>query len=207
MGKYAPLTRYLREQEKSAITLGFAEVEEILGFSLPGSAYKYPAWWSNSSKGQSQTGAWREAGWETSDVDIRGRKVTFRRKAGEPVAPATKAAPAEKAAPAASSPAPRGSASAGSATARSSGGMGRGAAAKPARGIDISALPPRQRRLLESRARRHGAAPEQEALAIIDEALRAEHARLIEELAEMRAGTQRAGAFDLMDVLGRRKRP
>ena len=86
--KYAPLTRFLRQQEAPRITMTFQEVEEVLGFSLPASAWKYPAWWSNAASGQSQVKSWRDAGWETRDLDLRGRKVTFVRVTGEPVAPA-----------------------------------------------------------------------------------------------------------------------
>jgi hypothetical protein len=59
--------------------LSFAEIERVLGFKLPKSAYEYEAWWSNNPTGHSHSRAWIEAGWRTEAVDLSGRKVTFQR--------------------------------------------------------------------------------------------------------------------------------
>ena len=87
MSKYAPLRDFLRSSRGRAIRVGFAELEGILGFRLPDSAYRYPAWWSNNPKGHSHSLAWVDAGWESEQVDVEGRQVTFRRRAGEATAP------------------------------------------------------------------------------------------------------------------------
>lgn len=81
-GKYYNLFEYLyrNHKEVSKCTLSFIEIENILGFKLPNSAYKYPAWWANEKQGSHiHARSWLTAGWSTSDVKI-GDKVTFVRK-------------------------------------------------------------------------------------------------------------------------------
>jgi hypothetical protein len=82
MGKYEPLTHYLESQSEEIWDARFSEVERILGFPLPRSAHEYPAWWANQEPGHSQTRGWRDAGWETSQVDLASKKVRFRRRRG-----------------------------------------------------------------------------------------------------------------------------
>ena len=56
----------------------FQEIEAILGFPLPRSAYSYPAWWSNQSgDGHTQSQSWQSAGWRTGEVDLANQQVTF----------------------------------------------------------------------------------------------------------------------------------
>jgi hypothetical protein len=81
MGKYEPLTHYLENQPEEIWEARFSEVEKVLGFALPRSAHEYPAWWANQERGHSQTRGWRDAGWETSQVDLTSKKVRFRRGA------------------------------------------------------------------------------------------------------------------------------
>ena len=192
MGKYAPLTRFLREQEAPRVDLRFSELEEILGFSLPGSAYKYASWWANSATGQSQVKGWRDAGWETRDVDLSGRRVSFVRVRGEPVAsPSPDRKPQEAPAPAPSI------------ASRERNAAPAAVKPLPAGAIDPARLPPGMRRLLEARAQRNGRKLADEVAAILQQAAAEERAMLVEELAQMRGRTQRAGAFGLLDVLGR----
>ena len=199
--KYAPLTRFLRQQEAPRITMTFQELEEVLGFSLPASAWKYPSWWSNAASGQSQVRGWRDAGWETRDLDLRGRKVTFVRVSGEPVASAGKerktAAPVRTASPASSAGRPV--ALTGKRDERTVPGLD-----VPAAAIDLSRLSPRARRLLESRGRANGRSAQEEAAAILSAALAEERARVESTLADMRARTSRPGAFDLLAVMERK---
>lgn len=77
-GKYSTLTDYLtRQAEASTKTLLFTEIEDILHFKLPASAYNYSAWWANEQDGNhSHARSWLSAGWKTSDVEL-GRKITF----------------------------------------------------------------------------------------------------------------------------------
>lgn len=96
MGKYEPLTHYLENQVEEIWDARFSDIEGVLGFALPRSAHEYPAWWANQEPGHSQTQGWRDAGWETGQVDLAAKKVRFRRKkrasgrvsaAGQPVGP------------------------------------------------------------------------------------------------------------------------
>ena len=74
MGKYDPLFRYLNSDVKSKVVLSYVEIENILSFKLPTSAYKYKAWWDNNSHVQSKS--WRDAGYKVDSI-ILGDKVIF----------------------------------------------------------------------------------------------------------------------------------
>ena len=80
MTKYQPIGDHLRTLNVNSWRASFVEVERLLGFALPKSARLYPAWWANEGNGQhSHAKSWVKAGWITSDVDLSGNKVTFRR--------------------------------------------------------------------------------------------------------------------------------
>lgn len=83
MGKYEPLTHYLENQSVEIWDANFSDVERVLGFALPRSALEYAAWWANQEPGHSQTRGWRDAGWETGNVDLAARRVRFRRRRRE----------------------------------------------------------------------------------------------------------------------------
>ncbi len=61
-----------------SVKLSFSEIEEILERSLPPSARKYLAWWSNSPS-HSEARAWTSAGWKVSKVSLRRESLTFSR--------------------------------------------------------------------------------------------------------------------------------
>ena len=79
-GKYDPLGKYLQNR-KSDWLASFSDIEDIIKNSLPNSARKYPAWWSNdrTSKGR-HSRVWLEIGWETQSLNIPSEKVKFVRK-------------------------------------------------------------------------------------------------------------------------------
>ena len=56
--------------------MSYDEIERILGFGLPSSAYNHRPWWANG--GHSQANSWLNAGWEVSSVELR-KSVTFRK--------------------------------------------------------------------------------------------------------------------------------
>ena len=84
MSKYDPLRKYLTGGALTRWRASFAEVEAVLGFSLPRSAYAYPAWWSNDATGHSHSRAWRDGGWKTQGVDLQNQQVTFLKQKGAP---------------------------------------------------------------------------------------------------------------------------
>lgn len=80
-GKYAPLYRHLAALARPDWEVSFAEIESILGFSLPASARLHRPWWANQSRsgGHSHALAWKAAGWMTKKVDLDGETLVFQR--------------------------------------------------------------------------------------------------------------------------------
>src|SRR6185503_19418688 len=60
------------------VPLTFAKIEEIVGTKLPASQ-RYPAWWSNNRWNNVMTQIWLDAGFQTEQVDVEGRKLVFRK--------------------------------------------------------------------------------------------------------------------------------
>lgn len=85
MSRYQPLADFLAAKKTGQWDASFAEIEDRLGFPLPRSAYRYPAWWANQSgEGHSQTKGWRSVGWKTTKLDLERRRVTFERERTSP---------------------------------------------------------------------------------------------------------------------------
>jgi hypothetical protein len=78
MSKYEPLGDFLKSQKTDRVPMSFAEIERVTGTRLPLSA-RYRAWWSNNSLNSVMTKVWLEAGFESEQVDMAGRKLVFRR--------------------------------------------------------------------------------------------------------------------------------
>lgn len=78
-GKYSPLLQFLQRQTAKQIILTYTEVESILGFKLPNSAYTYTMWWN--PKGHPHCQAWLQAGYNVADVSetLRSQTITFNR--------------------------------------------------------------------------------------------------------------------------------
>lgn len=66
MGRYDPLNEYLRSASRDEFILSFSDIEKVLGFELPLSAYTYSAWWANG--GHSQAYAWLDAGYKVGRI-------------------------------------------------------------------------------------------------------------------------------------------
>jgi hypothetical protein len=77
--KYKPLTAHLRAQHGKSVRMSFAEIERVIGAKLPCSAAVHRAFWSNNPSNNVMTRAWLEAGFESEQVDLGGRKLVFRR--------------------------------------------------------------------------------------------------------------------------------
>ena len=82
MSKYDPLHSFLENTPVgvSEITLSFPQIEIILGDTLPPSARRHRAWWSNPSSPRDHpyAQAWLAAGWEVDTVYQRNEWVRFR---------------------------------------------------------------------------------------------------------------------------------
>ncbi len=80
--KYEPLEDYLKKERSSrrAVNLSFAEIETIIGSSLPRSAYTYREWWSNQTdvSNRPQAKAWIQAGYGVDSVQQQRNAGTVR---------------------------------------------------------------------------------------------------------------------------------
>ena len=81
MSKYDALTGWLSTQQPT-VNLSFADIERIIGDSLPASAHNYRPWWGNqtSNPRSRQCLAWLNAGWEVDTVNLAAKTVTFRKR-------------------------------------------------------------------------------------------------------------------------------
>jgi len=75
-GKYAPLWRWLRQQDGSEARVTFAEVEAVLGFPLPDSCRNHVPHW-HSYEGSAVARAIIDAGWRATKVHLSDETVTF----------------------------------------------------------------------------------------------------------------------------------
>jgi len=82
MSKYEPLTHFLEQTTDEIVELTFAQIERIIGEKLPQSSYRHRALWSNNPVGHVMTQAWLAAGYQSENVDMSRKRVTFR-KSGE----------------------------------------------------------------------------------------------------------------------------
>lgn len=79
-GKYAPLENYLRDLPASQkeISLSFEQIEGILKFKLPSSAYEDSRWWEHETEANHVSPrAWSNAGWKVKSIDVNKKRVRF----------------------------------------------------------------------------------------------------------------------------------
>ena len=80
MSKYDPLYKWLNARSDSRIPAAFRQIEKILGFALPMTARKAPAWWANEKAVRSrhvQCKAWLDAGFHAENVSIAKETLDF----------------------------------------------------------------------------------------------------------------------------------
>jgi len=77
LNKYSPLTKFLNDCQKDNVSLSFSEIEEILNFSLPKSAFEYRPFWANSET-HSIALSWLTAGFKIVEVDLEKKIAIFR---------------------------------------------------------------------------------------------------------------------------------
>jgi hypothetical protein len=87
MGKYEPLQSFLAAERAEEVPMTFAQIEHVIGQSLPPAAFNHRPWWSNNASNNVMTKAWLNAGYKTERVDMEGRKLTFVRVPGEKLSP------------------------------------------------------------------------------------------------------------------------
>ncbi len=90
MSKYAPLGAFLASTGRDEVRMSFRDIEDLIGFSLPPSAHKHRAWWSNNASNNVMAHAWKDAGYRSARVDMAGETLVFERCASpRPNAPVT----------------------------------------------------------------------------------------------------------------------
>lgn len=79
---YKTFTDYLRRQTATSIALTFDQIQRIIGMELPPTAFRWEAYWSNSTS-HPLAAAWLEAGWRRprGGLSLTGRQVTLERVA------------------------------------------------------------------------------------------------------------------------------
>ena len=79
--RYSKLEQYLNGVNSKEISLDmkFDELETILEYKLPKSAFVYRAWWANDST-HSQGIAWMNAKWKVESVNFKSKVVRFVRE-------------------------------------------------------------------------------------------------------------------------------
>lgn len=76
--KYKKLAEYLYKSWDRTIELDYAQIEEILGFTLPATAYNFPqSYWANTETHSYAKGSWMALGY--SAKVIGQQKVQFER--------------------------------------------------------------------------------------------------------------------------------
>ncbi|MEM3703334.1 MAG: hypothetical protein QXX79_02785 [Candidatus Bathyarchaeia archaeon] len=81
--KYGALTSYLkfRAAFTDTVKLSFAQIDGIIGDNLPMNAFRSVSWWENSQNNV-HAKAWLEAGWKTSEVNLKEGYVVFQKIKG-----------------------------------------------------------------------------------------------------------------------------
>lgn len=77
--KYIGLANYLKTKTESTIIMTFHEIEKLIDTTLPKSAYKHRAFWSNTLS-HSVAYGWLDSGYKTESVDFVNQQVTFVRE-------------------------------------------------------------------------------------------------------------------------------
>ena len=83
-GEYQSLYKYLRDRYANRVVLTFGEIEDLLGFPLPGPALVQHSWWDPQTAfggPSSHSDAWTLAN-RTATVNLVARNVAFDRKEG-----------------------------------------------------------------------------------------------------------------------------
>jgi DNA-binding transcriptional regulator YiaG len=76
--KYYPLFDHLQRCGQDETALTFADIESLMGSSLPASARQRKNWWSNrDTTGALQSCAWVSAGYHVKEVDLEQETVQF----------------------------------------------------------------------------------------------------------------------------------
>jgi len=82
MSKYKPLGMYLENCRENIVSLTFAEIESILGFSLPVYMLRHAACWygtAEASPTHVAKGVWCSHGYQVDTLDLIAKTVAFKK--------------------------------------------------------------------------------------------------------------------------------
>src|SRR5713101_8810946 len=80
-GKYEALHEYLEHRYANTVVLTFAQIEDLLGFTLPDAARVDPAWWANNDQNDTpphQSRSWTLAS-RIATPNLQAQTVVFER--------------------------------------------------------------------------------------------------------------------------------
>ena len=78
--KYQKLEEYLQKSGMIEIRMTLSEIQDILGFPLDASAYKYREFWANCTA-STKAYSWMDAGYEIIELDLKNETILFKQKA------------------------------------------------------------------------------------------------------------------------------
>jgi hypothetical protein len=82
--KYRPLFEYLRGHDLDRVELTFAELEVVLGDTVPDAARTWRQWWAGGDHSHPHAAAWVDAGYEVASLSLSAERVVFERVRGDP---------------------------------------------------------------------------------------------------------------------------
>ena len=77
--EYRKFCNWLKKQDSKEVNCSFEQIEKIGNGKLPDSAYKYAAWWSNSTTHTLMRYVLK-MGWESKNLDLQNKTITFYEK-------------------------------------------------------------------------------------------------------------------------------
>lgn len=77
--EYAKLAEFLEASTEEKLVLSIKNVEQIIGVSLPESAYNIRQWWENDKGKPQAKNGWLNVGWKTFQVQMGKERIPFRK--------------------------------------------------------------------------------------------------------------------------------
>jgi hypothetical protein len=79
---YLPLHKYLKNRYADVVVLGFNEIEDLIGCTLPEAARLQPSWWADpevDAVSSAQARSWTQAD-RTAKANLKAQRVVFERR-------------------------------------------------------------------------------------------------------------------------------
>lgn len=79
---YLPLHKYLKNRYADVVVLGFNEIEDLIGCTLPEAARQQQSWWADpeaDAASSAQARSWTQAD-RTAKANLQAQRVVFERR-------------------------------------------------------------------------------------------------------------------------------